>query len=80
MDGGKVEGLVKEDPDGTKHREGIARYCLQDALQTALIFLRTRHHLGILTAAEYHASLDTFAESPFVRDAITIDWSKCKVA
>jgi hypothetical protein len=79
MDGGQVAHLVLEDPSGAKHREHIARYCLQDAIQTAVVFLRTRYHLGILTQAEYHASLDTFAESPFVRDAITINWDKCRV-
>ena len=79
MDGGQVAGLVQEDPNGTKHREHIARYCLQDAIQTALVFVRTRYHLGILTQDEYHASLATFASSPFVKDAITIDWDKCRV-
>jgi 3'-5' exonuclease len=70
------ETLAKSsDPDfcARKMRE-VARYCLQDTLQTALIFLRTRYHLGKIDRGEYHACLDTFESSPLVRDAVSVDW------
>jgi len=78
MDGSKVAEVVASDAAGDRQPQ-IARYCLQDALQTALLFLRTRFHLGILTKNEYHASLDSFASSPFVQDAITVEWTKCRI-
>jgi 3'-5' exonuclease len=57
----------------------VARYCLQDTLQTALIFLRTRFHLGKISRDEYHACLDTFAGSPEVRGAIDVDWGAVRI-
>lgn len=60
-------------------RNEVARYCLQDAIQTALVFLRTRFHLGKIDRDEYHACLATFEQSPEVRAAITIDWDAVRL-
>jgi len=60
-------------------RNKIARYCLQDVLQTALIFLRTRYHLGILDAEGYERSLGTFSGSKKVKEAITVDWARASL-
>ena len=78
MNGGMVASIVAEGPIGA-NQECVARYCLQDALQTALLFVRTRFHLGILTRDEYHASLETFSASPAVNQALKVDWSKCRI-
>jgi len=57
----------------------VEQYCLRDSLQTALIFLRTRHHLGKVDRDEYHACLDTFATNPLVRQAIDVDWDAARL-
>ena len=57
----------------------VGRYCLQDAIQTALIFLRTRFHLGKITKDEYNLSLDTFVQSDFIKAAIDINWDKVRL-
>jgi hypothetical protein len=54
----------------------VARYCLQDTVQTALAFLRTRHHFGKISATSHDASLATFRDSPSVGAALDIDWAK----
>jgi predicted PolB exonuclease-like 3'-5' exonuclease len=58
---------------------GVARYCLQDSLQTALIFLRSRHHLGKVDRGEYHACLDTFVGNALVNEAIKVDWDAARI-
>jgi predicted PolB exonuclease-like 3'-5' exonuclease len=58
---------------------GVARYCLQDSLQTALIFLRSRHHLGKVDRDEYHACLDTFAGNVVVNEAIQVEWDAARI-
>jgi hypothetical protein len=57
----------------------VGRYCLQDAVQTALVFLRTRFHLGKIDRDEYHACLETFRQSRDVRDAIDVDWDAVRL-
>ena len=57
----------------------VGRYCLQDAIQTALIFLRTRFHMGRIDRGEYNNCLSTFAESDFITKAIDIDWDKVRL-
>ena len=60
-------------------RNEVGRYCLQDAVQTALVFLRTRFHLGKIDRDEYHACLATFEQHPDVRAAIDIDWDAVRL-
>ena len=57
----------------------VGRYCLQDAIQTALIFLRTRFHLGKIDKDEYNHCLDTFVQSHFIKAAIDINWNKVRL-
>lgn len=78
FDGSQVAELVAR-PYAEENRLKVARYCLQDVIQTALVFLRTRYHLGILDAEAYERSLATFAASKEVRDAIDIDWDKLSI-
>ncbi len=62
-------------------RSNVARYCLQDSLQTAVYFLRSRHHLGKIDADEYHRCLDTFARDPNVNAVMfnKIDWQAVRI-
>jgi predicted PolB exonuclease-like 3'-5' exonuclease len=60
-------------------RARVARYCLQDTLQTALIFLRAHHLRGKIQAETHDACLDTFRASPEVAAALDIDWSRVRV-
>jgi hypothetical protein len=57
----------------------VGSYCLQDTLQTAIIFLRTRYHLGKIDVDEYHRCLDTFSSNPDVRAAIDVDWEAVRI-
>ena len=75
MDGSKVEGIVALG-ESLENEDKISSYCLQDAVQTALVFLRTRYHLEIVDAAGYAASVDTFARDPVVRELLDVDWKK----
>lgn len=75
FDGSQVAELVAKGHN-EKNRAKVARYCLQDVLQTALIFLRTRYHLGILDAEGYERSLKTFSKSKVVKEAIDVDWKR----
>ena len=75
MDGSKVEGIVAQG-ESLENEDKISGYCLQDAIQTALVFLRTRYHLEIVDAAGYAASVDTFACDPVVRELLDVDWKK----
>jgi hypothetical protein len=52
---------------------------LQDTIQTALIFLRTRFHMGKIDRDEYNLCLDTFIQSPVVNEAIAIEWGNLKL-
>jgi hypothetical protein len=57
----------------------VGWYCLQDAIQTALIFLRTRYHLGKIDRDEYHRCLATFSCHDYINKAINIDWDRLKI-
>ena len=57
----------------------VGRYCLQDAIQTALVFLRTRFHLGKIDRDEYHSCLETFERHPDVRAIIDVDWDAVRL-
>jgi len=75
FDGSMVGELVAQgDVQGNKDR--IARYCLQDVLQTALLFVRTRYHLEIIDVLGYSKSVGTFVGAPAVTGALPIDWSR----
>lgn len=49
----------------------VRRYCLADALQTALIFLRSRFHKGMIDAGQHDVALATFV--PFWSEMFP-DW------
>jgi predicted PolB exonuclease-like 3'-5' exonuclease len=75
FDGSQVAELVAQGRIEA-NRSKVQRYCLQDVLQTALVFLRTRYHLGILDEEGYERSLKTFSGSKEVRETINIDWKR----
>lgn len=54
----------------------VRRYCLQDSLQTAIIFLRRCFHLGKVDAEGHNIALGTFRASPSVTEAIDLDWDR----
>jgi hypothetical protein len=60
-------------------QKSVARYCLQDTIQTALIFLRSRFHMGKINRDEYNRCLDTFVQSPVINEAIDIEWGNLKL-
>jgi len=57
----------------------VARYCLQDSIQTALLFIATRYLLGKITSDAYNAVVDTFFASSSVTSAIELDWTRLKL-
>jgi len=58
---------------GAELRARVARYCLQDVLQTALVFVRTRHLLGKVTPETHDAVVGTFREK-VGSDVLDVDW------
>jgi predicted PolB exonuclease-like 3'-5' exonuclease len=60
-------------------QRSVGRYCLQDTIQTALIFLRSRFHLGKIEREEYNLCLDTFTQSPVINEAIAIEWDRLRL-
>jgi hypothetical protein len=70
----------EQDPGIVQSRQSsVARYCLQDTIQTALIFLRSRYHMGKIDRDEYDRCLDTFLVSPEIEAAITLDWWRLRL-
>lgn len=57
----------------------VGDYCLRDSLQTALVFLRTRYHLGKVDLAGFRLCADTFAQDPGVLAAVDVDWDAYRV-
>lgn len=49
--------------DDPEAMERVRKYCLSDALQTALVFLRTRLHIGKINVEEHDAALASFPVS-----------------
>lgn len=58
--GNGVAKLVAEGDD-VKTMNRVRRYCAQDAVQTAIIFVRSRYHKGMIEAKEHDAAIDSFA-------------------
>ena len=79
MDGSKVAEIVARGPIN-ENMDSVGRYCLQDAIQTAILFVRTRYHLGIIDRAGYEVSVRSFEESPLVRESgLAVDWYGLKI-
>lgn len=84
MTGASIEEIYRStisDPDVDLKATcaAVARYCLQDSIQTALLWVRSRHHIGKVTTETYNEILDTFAVSPEIQNAIAIDWDRIKL-
>lgn len=83
MTGASVESLFIEakhlDLDSAeKVRKNVEDYCLQDSIQTALLFVLSRYHLGKVTAETCNAILDTF-KTDGISKVIPIDWDRLRV-
>ena len=85
VSGAGVHDIYKstlDEPDidvSRKKQQSVSRYCLQDTIQTALIFLRSRFHLGKIDRDEYNQCLDTFIQSPVINEAISIEWGNLRL-
>jgi hypothetical protein len=71
-----AEAMVSDQGRDAEIRARVARYCQQDTIQTALLFVRSRHLLGKLTPESHDATVETFRSSPEVAAAIEIDWDR----
>lgn len=81
MDGSKVADLVMVTAPAKLVMDNltkVSRYCLQDTLQTALLFVRSRFHLGLLTLSGYRESVASFKKE--ASQVILIDWDKLDIA
>jgi hypothetical protein len=84
MSGASIEGIYNSTvADLSLDVEGIwrdvARYCLQDSIQTALLWVRSRHHIGKVTPETHNLILETFSTNPSITSAITLDWERLKL-
>jgi len=78
MSGDKVAVLYAEslcDPSRAEELQAkTKRYCLQDSIQTAILWLRSRHLYGYVGRETYNAALATFRESAEICRAIDVNW------
>jgi len=81
VSGADVAALVESCRGATEKaisetQEKIARYCLSDSVQTAVLFLRHRFHRGMISTPHHDAAIKTFEKNfPDVFDG-DFDWSK----
>lgn len=80
VSGGSVAAVVAAGDDETAMM-GVGSYCMRDALQTALVFVRSRFHKGMISAVEHDAALASFE----VNEAVThylddVDWKSLRVS
>jgi predicted PolB exonuclease-like 3'-5' exonuclease len=87
MSGASIEGIYKESircgfagEELTKVFASVARYCLHDSIQTAVIWMRTRHLLGKISPETYNQVLATIAEDRVIREVFPMDWDRLKLA
>jgi len=78
MSGDKVSVLYAESRRDPSTAEALqaktARYCLQDSIQTALLWLISRHLYGKAVPETVNSALRTFAESREICAAIDVNW------
>ena len=79
MSGASIEKIFKGsvadlNSDLESIQASVGRYCLQDSIQTAIVWARSRFHIGKITATTYNQVLETFRSSPSVTNAIDLDW------
>jgi hypothetical protein len=67
--GGSVAEIVAQG-DVLANMDRVKRYCAQDALQTALLFVRTRYHKGMINGEQHDAAVESFAKSDLVNDLL----------
>jgi hypothetical protein len=84
MSGASIDGLYKLTVSDLKVdmeavQRDVARYCLQDSIQTAILWVRSRHHTGRVTAETHNLILNTFSASPLITSAIDLDWDRLKI-
>lgn len=75
----KVDARVAEPQRVVEIQASVARYCLQDSIQSALLFVISRHHIGKITTETCNAVVDTFKNNPAITQAIDLDWDRLHV-
>jgi len=79
--GSDVKAIVDAGPDRMQMSR-VGRYCLDDALQTAILFVRTRFHEGYVGAADHDRAVASFrdavvdvGDSPLRESCLSgVDW------
>jgi len=86
MSGASIEGIYKKTIEDGLDAESlvavwksVARYCLQDSIQTAILFLRSRHLFGKICEETYNQALATFANDPTMDEVLPMDWESLKL-
>jgi len=52
----------------------VGSYCLSDALQTAVVFVRSRFHKGMINAEEHNQAILSFVEARVFADVLGADY------
>jgi predicted PolB exonuclease-like 3'-5' exonuclease len=80
VSGSGVAGIVKDGDDDIA-MESVKRYCLTDSIQTALVFVRSRFHKGMISAREHDSAVASFAAAPAVTAALpNVNWAEFMVS
>ena len=61
--------------DSREDMDAVANYCLSDSLQTALLFIRSRYHKGMISAQHHNRAIDSFTLSTKFAKCMPHDFS-----
>lgn len=77
---GNEVGEIVAAGDDEMAMERVRRYCLTDSIQTAVLFVRSRFHKGMISAFEHDSAIASFQKSPEVNASLPgVDWDALKV-
>lgn len=74
VSGGSVEETVYSKTNPSNFKD-VNRYCLSDVFQTALLFVRSRYHKGMISREEYNRAVSSFSISPDLQVVMNPDFN-----
>jgi hypothetical protein len=84
ISGASVHGLYLETQNKSLDeqqviKDKVGRYCLQDVVETAVLFLRSRYHMGKISAEEFDDSLALLLKDLTIVETLPVEWEKVKL-
>jgi len=84
ISGASVHGLYVEHQTKSLEeqqviKDKVGRYCLQDVIETAVLFLRSRYHMGKISAKQFDESLDLLLKDLVIAQTLPAEWGKVRL-